>query len=82
MITESKIRKFESSKKDVEALERWYHLHDLFLQKFPFRKKPKEIDKLTQDGLYNPSKNKDYFSAWLEYKLKDVERLGVGDSSW
>ena len=75
-----KLNKFknENEKKIKEALEQKL---EKFLQKFPFRNNPQEIDKLTPEKIYEKSSG-DTFLHWIEYELKSLGAIGQASKEY
>jgi len=54
--------------------------HKKFLELFPFRKDPENIELLTSEKIYNPPGDKTTFLYWIEFGLKDLGHLRVGSA--
>lgn len=64
-------REFEKKREVEKDIERGKKQLQLFLEKYPYRKKPELIDSLTEEQLYNPGSD-DYFFLWIEFKTKKL----------
>lgn len=69
----------EFEKERNKGLEQVIKLHGEFLKVYPFRERPEEIEALTPEKIYNPG-TQDYFLWWIEFKLKDLGRISIGNS--
>lgn len=75
-----KLREFE--KESQEHLVAALKLHQGFLELYPFRDRPEEIETLTPELVYNPGAGSDYFLRWIEFKLKNLGRIAVGNAQY
>ena len=62
-----------------ERHEECLRLLNQFLERFPFHRDEKAIDKLTPDEVYCPGSG-DYFFYWVEHKLKPLGHIAVGSN--
>jgi hypothetical protein len=70
----AKANEFEKEYK-IKTKKAW-EAHSKFLELYPFKEHPEEIDSLTPDRIYN--KGGDYFLGWIEHKLRDLGHLRIG----
>jgi len=75
------VKDFETRRDIKEKIDKTLKLHSEFLKRYPFRKDPSSIDKLTPESLYNPGSGKDYFFYWVEFKLRPLGSIRVGSDS-
>lgn len=66
-----KIRTFKLTAKEKSETKEALDSLDQFVKRYPYRKSPAEIDKLTEEKLYTVGSD-DYFFLWIEHKTRRV----------
>jgi len=71
----------EYEKTNKKAIQEAWKKHAEFLELFPFRDRPQNIDKLIPDTIYKRG-DKNAFLYWPEFGLKDLGRVGGWSASY
>ncbi|MFQ6134259.1 MAG: hypothetical protein ACE5KU_00395 [Nitrososphaerales archaeon] len=75
------LQKYEESREQRDIIEAAWNEHKLFLERFPYRERPEEINKLQPRDLYDPGASKDYFFNWIEHRTKALGHIAVGSAA-
>ena len=76
-------RKESEAQKEINRTDKALVNLKKFVNRYPFREKPTEIQNLKPKEIFNPNQgDKDYFFYWIQYPLKALGHIFVGHAGW